>query len=118
MLNTFNHPSLVPSVALQPGSNGNFLATACADGILRLFDLRRGSETGKFCFYIISGSNRSAVIFNFAISDAMLQSAKICVSLHSTMFSPADPSVIAVAGDDGALLYDLSNLKRSFSFFF
>ena len=49
LLSTFDHPSAVYSVALQPGSNGNVCATACQDGIIRLFDTRR-NQTGGFFF--------------------------------------------------------------------
>lgn len=39
------HPDNVWDIALQPNTDGNVLASACEDGIVRLFDLRR-SATG------------------------------------------------------------------------
>ena len=31
-------------IALQPGTNGNIFATACGDGIFRIFDTRRNAN--------------------------------------------------------------------------
>ena len=47
LLNSFQHPDDVYSLALQPGADGNVIATACDDGILRLFDPRI-DEKGEF----------------------------------------------------------------------
>ena len=47
MLHSFDHPDLVHYVALQPTAGliaGNILATACQDGLLRLFDMRRNAK--------------------------------------------------------------------------
>jgi len=46
LLYSFGHSDEVNSISLQPGTNGNNLATACDDGIFRLFDTRR-STTGQ-----------------------------------------------------------------------
>ena len=46
MLHTITHPNPVASVALQPSNtNGDVIVSSSADGILRLFDIRR-SVTG------------------------------------------------------------------------
>ena len=51
---SFQHLDGVWDIALQPGTNGNVFASACEDGIVRLFDIRQ-SVTGIFIvFYIIS----------------------------------------------------------------
>ena len=39
------HPDQVFDIALQPGTDGNVFASACEDGIVRLFDIRQ-SVTG------------------------------------------------------------------------
>ena len=46
-------------------------------------------------------------------ADAVLQSAKRPNSLFSAMFFPAESTVVAVASTaDGAVLYDIRNIKR------
>ena len=51
--------------------------------------------------------------FDSEFADAVLQAAKRSGVLCSAMFSPAEPTVIALASmDDGAVLYDIRNIKR------
>jgi hypothetical protein len=45
MLYTVAHPETVWTIACMPGKNGCIFATACQDGVLRLFDTRT-SNTG------------------------------------------------------------------------
>ena len=47
LYNSFQHSDSVYSISLQPGNEGNIFATACGDGILRLFDTRRNKK-GEF----------------------------------------------------------------------
>ena len=47
LLNSVPHPDSVWDIALQPGSDGQVFASACEDGIVRLFDIRT-SATGIF----------------------------------------------------------------------
>ena len=44
LFNSFEHPDGVLNIALQRGNGGTIFATACVDGILRLFDTRRDSK--------------------------------------------------------------------------
>ena len=45
-----------------------------------------------------------------------LQTAERPGALYSVMFSPVEPNVVAVATEDeGAIIYDIRNLKRYFS---
>ena len=46
-LHSLQHPDEINGLALQPGTDGNVIATACDDGILRLFDPRRDGK-GEF----------------------------------------------------------------------
>ena len=49
----------------------------------------------------------------------MLQSPERPGPLFTVMFSPAEPNVVAVAGlNDGAVLYDIRNLKKFVNIFF
>ena len=41
MLHSFDHLKTVFGLALQPGADGNVIATACKDGIIRLYDTRK-----------------------------------------------------------------------------
>ena len=67
MLNSLEHPfvTTVLGCALQPGSEGNVLATASADGILRLFDIRR-NKNGKLL--------RSSKAYFFAMNSSFFTS--------------------------------------------
>lgn len=53
---------------------------------------------------------QETIILSFL--DAVLQAAEQSGSLYTAMFSPAESSVIAVGGSDGAVLYDIRNIKR------
>ena len=114
MLYLFEHPEAVNSISLQPGANGNFFASASKDGILRLFDTRR-NKTGELdilkhpsSFFI-----RLIQIKFLSLSDAVLQPDTELGKLFTAMFSPTEPSVIAVVGSDyGTVLYDIRNIKR------
>ena len=106
-------------MSLQPGaSNGNLFGTACDDGILRLFDTRRNSTSGEFVGYlsVIINTNKLIFILNNFYSNVLLdvlQSSKRPGLLFSSMFSPVDSNVIAVAGSrDGTFLFDIRNIKR------
>ena len=98
---------------MQPGSNGNFFATACRDGILRLFDTRL-NKNGELIFTINKLVKKMLKILRiFLLVDAMLQVPKRPGYLNTAMFSPSEPLVIAVAGcNDGTFLYDIRNLNR------
>ena len=59
LLNSFQRPSQVNGVALQPGKDGNICVTAGFDGLVRLFDTRRNKKGDlnwddqrvKWCYY-------------------------------------------------------------------
>ena len=44
-MNSVVHLDTIWGFSIQPGTNGNVFASACSDGILRLFDIRH-SVTG------------------------------------------------------------------------
>ena len=88
------HRFSVYSIALKPETRGNIFASSCADGKLRLFDLRLSS------------------------TNPIIQTAYRSGALHSAMFSPSEPSLVATAGlGDGTQLHDIRLPTRCLHFF-
>jgi WD40 repeat protein len=107
----------VNAVALQPGEGGNIFATACNDEVVRLFDTRRNVKGGFDQRRKMDPSNvfqalQFSILFVLFL-DAVSQSNKRSGALNTIVFSPAEPSVVAVASvREGALICDIRNLKR------
>ena len=117
MLTSFQHPDTVNAVALQPGEGGSIFATACNDEVVRLFDTRRNVKGGFDQRRKMNPSNvfqalQFSILFVLFL-DAVSQSNKRSGALNTIVFSPAEPSVVAVASvREGALICDIRNLKR------
>lgn len=94
LINNVPHRFTVYSIALQPESRGSIFASSCADGKLRLFDIRLNS------------------------ADPVIQTASRSGALHSAMFSPKEPALVAAAGlGDGTQLHDMRLPTRCLQFF-
>jgi len=80
LLHSLEHPfvTTVLGCAFQPGNEGNVLATASADGILRLFDIRRNQngerENPKVHFFAMNSS-----YFAFFLPFVYLSSSSVSV---------------------------------------
>ena len=103
------------SISLQPGTDGNIFTVACEDNILRIFDIRirKTRKTSIFFTSVLCTLSRKCnpYFFIHILTGPVLQtevepqSAKLC----SVMFSPADPNLIAAAGNGGTRLFDIRN---------
>ena len=97
------------AISLQPGSDGNVFATAGFDHVIRLFDTRR-KPLGESSFSYFCTLPDASYTFLFTIRAVpVLETGNANGPLMSVVFSPADPSFIAVSGIKGTRILDIRN---------
>ena len=97
------------AISLQPGNDGNLFATAGIDHVIRLFDTRR-KPLGESSFSYFCTLPDASYTFLFTIRAVpVLETGNANGPLMSVVFSPADPSFIAVSGIKGTRILDIRN---------
>ena len=98
------------AISLQPGSDGNVFATAGIDHVIRIFDTRRKplGERSFSHFCNLPGASYTFLLTIPAVP--VLETRNEYGPLMSVVFSPADPSSIAVGGIKGTRILDIRNL--------